>query len=240
MKGIKETTAKLRTFYQSLAQIINNGGVVVIDRVKADGVVDLINELRNGVIKYCKSVASMLDDIQTYLFLYYPNETVGINPFRFGKFEAVLIYLESSDFVCDFAKYIDTPWSDINNAIKKLLEDSANASDRLSYNQVGVLGRELFIMLGKKVYKTEMNNREDGKKIGVADAKGMLSSYIEDSLKGTSSKELKDYAESAVKLAEHVTHSKSETQTKIDMDSLVTSVIATVAVINMIYKNTTI
>ncbi len=237
MKEIKEITLKLRTFYESLAQKINNCGVISMVSRKADEVIALIKKLHEKVLNYSKSVACILIDIQAHLFVYNIDGTIGVNPFRFGKLEAALIYLESYDFVCDFAKYIDTPWDDINNAIKKLLADSTNAFDRLSYNQVGVLGREIFIMLGAKVYKPEMNNREDGKNIGPTDAKGMISSYIEYCLSGTSTKDLRTYAESAVKLAEHVTHSKSETQTKIDMDALVTAVVAVVSVINNIYKS---
>lgn len=235
MKDIRDNVKKLQNFYSSLARIINGGGVVALNRWDTEAALLRIQQLKIKVQPYSKSCAFMLEDIQSKLFVPNPDGSTGINPFRFGKLEAVLLYLESSDFVCDFAKYIDTPWEDINHSIKKLLTDSANASDRLSYNQIGVLGREIYIMLGKKVYKPEMNNREDGKKISEADAKGMISSYIEYVLKGTSSKELKDYADSAIKLAEHVTHSKSETKT--DMDSLVTSVIALAAVINIIYKN---
>lgn len=186
---------------------------------------------------FSKSSALILDDIRVKLFVQNIDGTMGINPFRFGKLEAVLIYLESSDFVCNFAKYLNTPWDDINVALKKLLEDSANASDRLSYNQVGVIAREIYIMLGSKVYKPEMNNRDDGKKISTADANGMISSYIEYTLKGSSTKELRDYADSAIKLAQHVTHSKSGT--KADMNSIVTAVVALVAVINNIYRDNT-
>ena len=147
--------------------------------------------------------------------------------------EAALIYLESSDFVCAYAKYINTPWEDINISIKKLLEDSAKATDRFSYNQVGVLSREIFILLAQKVYKEEMNDNEDGKKISTADAKGMLGCYISYSLKGSSHKELRNYADNAIKLAEHVTHTKTED--KASMESLVTAVVALVSVINIIY-----
>ena len=240
MKDIRDNVKKLQSFYSSLAQVINRGGQASLSPRNANVVATYIQQLKTKVQPYSKSIAFMLDDIQSELFVPNLDGTIGINPFRFGKLEAVLIYLESSDFVCNFTKYINTPWDDINNALKKLLEDSANASDRLSYNQVGVLAREIYIMLGLKVYKPEMNNREDGKLIGPTDTKGMISSYVEYTLKGSSTKDLRSYAENAIKLAEHVTHSKSETQTKIDMDSLVTSVVALVALINIIYKSNTI
>lgn len=202
---------------------------------KANTVRTLIQELQNKVRPYSKSCALMLDDIQNNLFVPNPNRIIGINSFRFGKLEAVLTYLESSDFVCDFARYLDTPWEDINYSIRKLLEDSANASDRLSYNQVGVLGREIYIMLAKKVYRPEMDTCEGGKKIGPADAKGMISSYIKYVLKGTSYEDLRNYADKAIKFAEHVTHNKTED--KVSMETLVTAVIALVSRISIVYKS---
>ena len=235
MKEIQTITKKLRKFYDSLAQVINSGGFVNVRPDKANTVRTLIKELQYKVRPYSKSCALMLDDIQNNLFVPNPNRIIGINAFRFGKLEAVLTYLESSDFVCDFAKYLDTPWEDINFSIRKLLEDSANASDRLSYNQVGVLGREIYIMLAKKVYRPEMDTCEGGKKIGPADAKGMISSYIKYTLKGTSYEDLRSYADKAIKFAEHVTHNKTED--KVSMETLVTAVIALVSLISIVYKS---
>jgi len=235
MKEIQDIITRLKKFYQSLAQIINSGGVVVLNRFDAETALTLIKQLNVKVKVYNKSCSMILNDIQSNLFTYNPDGTIGINPFRFGKLEAVLIYLESSDFVCAYAKYINTPWEDINLSIKKLLEDSAKATDRLSYNQVGVLSREIFILLAQKVYKEEMNDNEDCKKISIADAKGMLGCYISYVLKGSSYKELRNYTDNPIKLAEHVTHTKTED--KASMESVVTAVIALVSVINIIYKN---
>lgn len=232
MKEIQTITKKLRKIYDSFALVINNGGFINARSAKAYTMMTLIQELQNKVQPYSKSCASLLNDIHNNFF--FPNP-IGVDAFRFGKLEAVLTYLESSDFVCDFAKYLDTPWEDINFSIRKLLEDSANASDRLSYNQVGVLGREIYIMLAKKVYRPEMDTCEDGKKIGPADAKGMISSYIKYTLKGTSYEDLRSYADKAIKFAEHVTHSKTED--KASMEILVTAVIALVSLISIVYKS---
>lgn len=210
MKQIKDLAAKLRKFYDSQAQVINSGRTVRLTRPYANKILELIRLLQIEVQQYSSSHALMLADFLLNLFVQNSDGTIGINPFRFGKLEAVLIYLESNDFVCNFAKYINTPWNDIDKAIKKLLEDSANANDRLLYNQVGVLGREIYILLATKIYKPEMNNREDGKKISPADAKGMIESFIDFWIKGESNEDLKNYIKNAVKLAEHVTHSKTD------------------------------
>lgn len=235
MKEIKNLTSRLNGFYQSLAQAINRGEAIRLNKSTANNTLTLLGQLKDEVQPYSGVCVQMLEDIYSNLFFVNPDGTLGINAFRFGKLEAVLQYLNSSDFICDFAKYIKTPWEDINHLIRKLLEDSANAADRFSYNQVGVLGREIYILLGTKVYKPEMNNHADGRPIGTADAKGMLESFIEYRLKGKSNEDMRAYADKAVKLAEHVTHAKSED--KKSMETLVTAVIALVALINTIYKN---
>lgn len=235
MKKIKNLTSRLNGFYQSLAQAINRGEAIRLNKSTANNALTLLGQLKDEVQPFSGVCAQMIEDIYSNLFFVNPDGTLGVNAFRFGKLEAVLQYLNSSDFVCDFAKYIKTPWEDINNATRKLLEDSANAADRFSYNQVGVLGREIYILLGTKVYKPEMNNRADGRPIGTADAKGMLESFIEYRLKGKSNEDMREYADKAVKLAEPVTHTKTEDRKS--METLVTAVIALVALINTIYKN---
>ena len=235
MKEIKNLISRLNGFYQSLAQVINRGEAVRLNNLTASKVLTLLDRLKVEVQPYSGVCVQMIEDIYSNLFFVNLDGTFGVNAFRFGKLEAVLQYLNSSDFVCDFAKYIKTPWEDINNATRKLLEDSANAADRFSYNQVGVLGREIYILLGTKVYEPEMNNRADGRPIGTADAKGMLESFIEYRLKGKSNEDMRAYADKAVKLAEHVAHAKTEDRES--METLVTAVIALVALINTIYKN---
>ena len=234
MKEIQNIVKKLSRIYRSWALIINSNQLIRLNRRNTDNVLSLLHELQIRLQIYNKTFCLILKDIINNLFVYNYDCSIGINPYRFGKLEGVLIYLESADFVCDYAKYITTPWEDINSGIKKLLEDSSNASNRLCYNQVGVLCRELCILLGRKVYKKEMNNREDGKDIGPCDAKGMLSGYIEYMLKEKSNSELRNYANSAVKLAENLTHTKSED--KMNMKVLVTAVISLVSIISVIYN----
>lgn len=234
VKETQDIVRKLNGIYQSWAQKINSNQMIRLNRCSVDNVLSLLNELQIRLQKYNKTFCLILNDISNNLFVCHFDGSIRINPYRFGKLEGVLIYLESSDFICDYAKYIITPWEDINSGIRKLLEDSSNAYDRLCYNQVGVLCRELCISLGKKVYKKEMNNREDGEDVGSCDAKGMLSSYIDYMLKGKSNSELRIYANSAIKLADHLTHIKSED--KMNMDALVTAIVALVSVISIIYN----
>lgn len=75
---------------------------------------------------------------------------IYFNPFHFGALGAILNYLSSKDFICNFAKYIITPWEDINESLTLFLEAASTASNRLEYNQVGVTAREIYIMLAKK------------------------------------------------------------------------------------------
>lgn len=235
MNEMQDIVRKLLSICSSITQQIKLVGMIYFNRSQANDILQLIDQLKVKVQPYSQACAQILGDIHLNLFILNLDGSLGIKAFGLGKLEALLQYLNSSDFVCDFAKYIKTPWEDINNATRKLLEDSANASDRLSYNQVGVLGREIYILLGTKVYKPEMNNHADGRPIGTADAKGMLKSFIEYRLKGKSNEDMRAYADKAVKLAEHVAHAKTED--RISMQTLVTAVIALVALINTIYKN---
>ena len=101
-----------------MAQVINSGTIAIVLPPSVQTAQTLMQQLQNKVQPYSKYCAMLLEDIQTYLFIPNINGSFNVNPYRFGKFDAVLTYLESSDFVCDFAKYIKTPWDDINTAMR--------------------------------------------------------------------------------------------------------------------------
>lgn len=93
-----------------------------------------------------------MNDIYQYLF----DKQGVINPYRFGVLGFLLRYLKSYDFICESAKYVRTPWANVNDAVKKLLFDANNVENRLDYNQVGVAAREIYILLAKKVFSGEV------------------------------------------------------------------------------------
>ena len=142
----------------------------------------------------------------------------------------MLRYLQSEEFTCDIARYIRTPWQDINDAIKKLLIDANCVDTRIDYNQVGVAARELFIMLAQKVYSPEVKQAA-GRAISSSDAKGMLEAFF--AYKSTDA-DVKRYAKETIKLAEPLTHTKSEKEEK--MKTLIMAVVCLAGIVNTVYK----
>lgn len=70
----------------------------------------LLEQLKVKVQSYSGVCVQMLEDIYSNLFFVNLDATFGVNAFRFGKLEAFLQYLNSFDFVSNFAKYIKPPW----------------------------------------------------------------------------------------------------------------------------------
>lgn len=192
----------------------------------------LLQKLIAELKPFSTKLAQSLTDIHNRLYINY-NSLVYFNTFSFGSLGTILSYLSSKDFICNFAKYIITPWNDINEAVEKLLLDSSSTEGRLDYNKVGVICREIYIMLAQKVYNPEIHKSKD-KTISAADAKGMLEAYLDYKL---DDKKLKEYTKSAVALAEPVTHAKSENKVKLDI--LVSALISLVGIINTIHNGVT-
>lgn len=229
MKQLQETVSKLSELRNHYASYINNANNWTVHPKDIQSFNTLISNLISQVLPYSPCIANMLIDIRNNLFQ--NTQVVMFNPFRFGALQTILCYLKSNDFICNTAMYLNTPWNDVNESVRKLLEDTSNASVRLDYNQVGVAAREIYIILAKKVYNPSIHKSEDGKKIGEADAKGMLTAFFNSELQGQS---LKNYAIEAVKLAETVTHMKTEDVKRVQ--SLVIAVTSLVGIVNSVYK----
>lgn len=230
MKELQITVSKLseiRDFYGS--RINSSGGQdLTVHPVDKNAINSLLTKLISQVSPYSINIANMLIDIQQYLFV----NGITFNPFCFGSLGTILEYIKSNDFICNSSMYINTPWNDINEAVKKLLEDSSMANVRLDYNQIGVAAREIYIMLAQKVYNPDLHKSADGKKIGKTDAKGMLAAYFKYKLQGQS---LINYANEAIKLAETVTHMKTDDVKRVQ--SLVIAVTSLVGIVNSVYRN---
>ena len=157
---------------------------------------------------------------------------IYFNPFHFGALGSILNYLSSKDFICNFAKYIITPWEDINESLTLFLEAASTASNRLEYNQVGVTAREIYIILAKKVYDKDIHKDFTDKEIGETHAKWMLDAYF---TAKAQNKKVKHYAEAAVDLAETVTHIKTENKER--LNTLVVAVVSLTGLVSNIYQN---
>lgn len=191
----------------------------------------LLQKLVTQLKPFSINLAQSLTDIHNKLCINY-NNLFYFNTFSFGALGTILNYLSSKDFVCNFAKYIITPWDDVNESLALLLETASTAKNRLEYNQVGVTARELYIMLAKKVYNKDIHKDFADKEISEADAKGMLDAYFTSKVQN---KKVKNYAEAAVNLAETVTHIKTEDKER--LNTLVIAVVNLTGLVNNIYLN---
>ena len=183
------------------------------------------------VTLFSAHISQSLREIYSNLYINY-NGCVYFNSFNFGGLGRILNYLSSKDFICNFAKYITTPWEDINDSLSLLLEKASTAKNRLEYNQAGVTARELYILLAKKVYDKDIHSGIDGKKISEADAKGMLEAYL---ISKAQNEKVRKYVEAAVNLAETVTHLKTEDKER--LNTLVVAVVTLVGLVNNLYHN---
>ena len=229
MKELQKTVSKLSELRNHYVANINSVNDLRVHPNDIQFFNLFLTQLISQVIPYSPHIANSLNDIQTHLFV--KGEVVTFNPFRFGSLGTILSYLKSNDFICNTSMYLNTPWNDVNEAIKKLLEDSSMANARLDYNQIGVAAREIYIMLAQKVYNPQVHKSDDGKKIGASDAKGMLTAYLQYELQ---EQKLVDYAIESVKLAETVTHMKTEDEKRVRC--LVIAITSLVGIINNIYR----
>lgn len=230
MKELQKTVSKLSELRNYYVANINNVNDLRVHPNDIKFFNSFLAQLILQVFPYSPHIADSLNDIQTHLFV--RGEVVTFNPFRFGSLGTILAYLKSNEFICNTSMYLNTPWKDINAAVKKLLEDSSMANVRLDYNQIGVAAREIYIMLAQKVYNPDLHRNDDGKNIGKSDAKGMLTAYLRYELQ---EQKLIDYANEAVKLAETVTHMKTEDAKRVQ--SLVIAITSVVGIVNSVYRN---
>ncbi len=230
MKNINAHVEELLRIHDYYRVNINNslGRPVLVAQADYFYMLNLIGQLRNEINEVNPTISKELSDIYQFLF-----DTQGIiNPYRFGVLGFILRYLKSHDFICEFAKYVRTPWGDVNDAVKKLIADANNVENRLDYNQIGVAAREIYILLAKKVFSEEIRNKFADKNIGSTDAKGMLDAFFE--FKSTDS-DVRRYAKEAIKLADPLTHVKAENQEK--MKTLLIAVIALVGIVTAVYQS---
>lgn len=233
MKEIMKYVQELDRFFNHYVAKINNGSsIVFVPQSDRDSAIALITLLNVELRSVSPILFAELTDIKTHLFIAQGPALYSLNPYRFSALGVVLRYLKSDEFASDSAKFIHTPWPDVNEAIKKLLIDANSVSTRIDYNQVGVAAREIFILLAQKAFTPEVRKASGEKRIGTADAKGMLEAFFE--YKSTDS-DVKRYAKETIKLAEHLTHIKSENDET--MRTLVMAVICLAGIVNAVYQS---
>ena len=231
MKDIIKNVQDLNRFFDYYrVQLNNSRNPIIVPPNDVYQMQLLLEQLSKKVLALSLTMSAELVEIRKYLFVSQGPGIYLINLSRFGALGVVLRYLQSDDFICDSARYIRTPWQDVNAALKKILADANSVETRIDYNQVGVAARELFIILAQKVYTSEVK-KATGRNISVADAKGMLEAFFD--YKSTDD-DVKKYAKETIKLAEPLTHTKSENNEK--MKTLVMAVVCLAGIVNAVYK----
>lgn len=232
MKDILKNAQELRRFYDYYrAQLNGSRNPVFVPSGDVSLIQRHLDQLHQKTRFISPTMSAELADIRQYLFVAQGPGIYIFNISKFGALGVVLRYLQSEEFTCDIARYIRTPWQDINDAIKKLLIDANCVDTRIDYNQVGVAARELFIMLAQKVYSPEVKQAA-GRAISSSDAKGMLEAFF--AYKSTDA-DVKRYAKETIKLAEPLTHTKSEKEEK--MKTLIMAVVCLAGIVNTVYKS---
>lgn len=229
-KTVKSLIELQRSYFNT---VMNSQGPVAVHPQDHRSYSMLLNKLIKEVNKYSATLSTSLNNISKNLFVSVtPNGPIWFNIYRFGSLGAMLNFLSSDEFVCHYIKSIETPWDDINRAVKKLLLDYSDIQDRLDYNQVGVTAREIYIMLAIKVYDPKIHRsiNEKGKTIGPNDAKEMLIAFVE---KEIDDKKVNSYIIEAVKLAEPVTHTKEEAKQRTQL--LIIAVLNVIEIISNLY-----
>ena len=211
MKDILKNAQELRRCYDYYrAQLNKSRNPVFVPSGDVSLIQRHLDQLHQKTRLISPTMSAELADIRQYLFVAQGPRIYIFNISKFGALGVVLRYLQSEEFTCDIARYIRTPWQDINDAIKKLLIDANCVDTRIDYNQVGVAARELFIMLAQKVYSPEVKQAA-GRAISSSDAKGMLEAFF--AYKSTEA-DVKRYAKETIKLAEPLTHTKVKKKKK--------------------------
>ncbi len=232
MKDILKNAQELRRFYDYYrAQLNGSRNPVIVPSEDVSLIQRHLDQLRQKTRFISPTMSAELADIRQHLFVAQGPGIYIFNISKFGALGVVLRYLQSEEFTCDIARYIRTPWQDINNAIKKLLIDANCVDTRIDFNQVGVAARELFIMLAQKVYSPEVR-QVVGRAISSSDAKGMLEAFFD--YKSTDA-DVKRFAKETIKLAEPLTHTKSENVEK--MKTLIMAVVCLAGIVNTVYKS---
>lgn len=233
MKDILSVAQELKRIFDIYCAKINqSNNPVFIPSRDINGMKILLEDLRKKTVSISPTISKEFADIKQNLFVVQGPGIATLNPYRFGALGATLRYLLSDEFICDSAKFICTPWQDVNDALKKLLTDANSVNTRIDYNQVGVAAREIYILLARKVFTADVRSASAAANISSADAKGMLNAFFD--YKATDD-DVKKYAKEAIKLAEPLTHTKSENEGK--MRSVVMAVISLVGIVNAVFQS---
>jgi len=97
-------------------------------------------------------------------------------------------------------------WDKINESIYSAKNKLDSAKTTVDYQAIGVICREIIILLAKEVYNKEIKISADGKMIGKNDAKRQLESYVDSLNDNFKSGNLVKFIKSTITYANELTH----------------------------------
>ncbi|MFC0603558.1 hypothetical protein [Winogradskyella pulchriflava] len=128
---------------------------------------------------------------------------------KLGKISKAVITRSNS--VPDFKKFqvlenriipIYTEWEEINNLQKKAINQLRTSNETIDYQNIGNTCRTIMQRISELVFDAEKHLAPEGVDLGNGKFKNQLHTYIKAEIGGSSNKELRDYAVSAITTAE--------------------------------------
>lgn len=115
------------------------------------------------------------------------------------------------------SEYVPTGWERVDRAIYEMKSRQATAITEEQYQAIGMLGRETFISVAQQVFDREIHTTDDGVDPSNTDAKRMLDAFLNYELSGSSNERTRNFAKSAVNMANHITHDRMATRREASM-----------------------
>ena len=122
MKDILKNAQELRRFYDYYrAQLNGSRNLVLVHSGDVSLIQRHLDQLHQKTRFISPTMSAELADIRQYLFVAQGPGIYIFNISKFGALGVVLRYLQSEEFTCDIARYICTPWQDINDVLRSCL-----------------------------------------------------------------------------------------------------------------------
>lgn len=131
---------------------------------------------------------------------------------------------------------VETPWEEINNLQKKLIESMNNSNSSIDFQGIGLIARTIMEKLAKIVFNPKIHIAPEMVDVTDGKYKNQFHTYITTVLNGSSNKELRSFAKSAVEFTENAIDLMNQTTHKLDVQRHFAEVcvISTISVINLI------
>ena len=132
---------------------------------------------------------------------------------------------------------IETPWVEINQFQQKLIDYMNNSNSSIDFQNIGNTSRTIMDKLSRIVFDPKVHVPNDSK-IDVSNGKfkNQFHTYISHKLSGSESKELRNFAKSAIEFTENAIDLMNQTTHKLDAQKHFAEVciISTISVVSLI------